>query len=95
MLKPLPGKALAHVRFESWSCHMMQDETVALLRAWIKLKSGVAATPAEIQEFCKEQIARYKVPRYIKFSEQLPLTSLSVHELHLCVNGSSGRRRRT
>jgi fatty-acyl-CoA synthase len=53
---------------------MMQDETVALLCAWIKLKSGVAATPAEIQEFCKEQIARYKVPRYIKFVDAFPMT---------------------
>jgi acyl-CoA synthetase (AMP-forming)/AMP-acid ligase II len=25
------------------------------LCAWIKLKSGVAATPVEIQEFCKER----------------------------------------
>jgi fatty-acyl-CoA synthase len=32
------------------------------LCAWIKLKSGVAATPAEIQEFCKERIAHYKIP---------------------------------
>jgi fatty-acyl-CoA synthase len=39
-----------------------------------KLKSGVAATPAEIQEFCKEQIAHYKVPRYIKFVDAFPMT---------------------
>jgi fatty-acyl-CoA synthase len=44
------------------------------LCAWIKLKSGVAATPAEIQEFCKEQIAHYKVPRYIKFVDAFPMT---------------------
>ena len=45
------------------------------LCAWIKLKSGVAATPAEIQEFCKEQIAHYKVPRYIKFVDAFPMTA--------------------
>ena len=44
------------------------------LCAWIKLKSGVAATPAEIQEFCKEQIAHYKIPRYIKFVDAFPMT---------------------
>jgi len=61
---------------------MMQDETVALLRAWIKLKSGVAATPAEIQEFCKEQIARYKVPRYIKFVDAFPMIRSRIGEVH-------------
>jgi fatty-acyl-CoA synthase len=44
------------------------------LCAWIQLKSGVAATPAEIQEFCKEQIAHYKIPRYIKFVDAFPMT---------------------
>ena len=44
------------------------------LCAWIKLKSGVAATPAEIQEFCKERIAHYKIPRYIKFVDAFPMT---------------------
>jgi fatty-acyl-CoA synthase len=44
------------------------------LCAWIKLKSGVAATQAEIHEFCKEQIAHYKIPRYIKFVDAFPMT---------------------
>jgi fatty-acyl-CoA synthase len=44
------------------------------LCAWIKLKSGVAATPAEIQEFCKDQIAHYKIPRYIKLVDTFPMT---------------------
>ncbi len=44
------------------------------LCAWITLKSGVAATPAEIQEFCKGQIAHYKIPRYIKFVDAFPMT---------------------
>jgi fatty-acyl-CoA synthase len=45
------------------------------LCAWIKLKSGVAATPVEIQEFCKDQIAHYKIPRYIKFVDAFPMTA--------------------
>jgi len=44
------------------------------LCAWIKLKSGTAAMPAEIQEFCKDQIAHYKIPRYIKFVDAFPMT---------------------
>ena len=35
--------------------------------AWIKLHAGQSATPEEIREFCKGQIAHYKIPRYIEF----------------------------
>jgi fatty-acyl-CoA synthase len=42
--------------------------------AWIILKPGVAATEDEIKAFCKDQIAHYKVPRYIRFVNELPMT---------------------
>ncbi len=42
--------------------------------AWIKLKSGQSATPEEIREFCKGQIAHYKIPRYIEFVPEFPMT---------------------
>jgi fatty-acyl-CoA synthase len=42
--------------------------------AWIKLKAGQSATPEEIREFCKGQIAHYKIPRYIEFVPEFPMT---------------------
>jgi len=42
--------------------------------AWIKLRDGQAATPEEIREFCKGQIAHYKIPRYIEFVDTFPMT---------------------
>jgi fatty-acyl-CoA synthase len=42
--------------------------------AWIVLKPGQSATPEEIRDFCKDQIAHYKVPRHIRFKEALPMT---------------------
>jgi fatty-acyl-CoA synthase len=42
--------------------------------AWIKLKSDLQADEEEIKNFCKGQIAHYKVPRYIKFVEDFPMT---------------------
>jgi fatty-acyl-CoA synthase len=42
--------------------------------AWIILKPGVRATEEEIKAFCKDQIAHYKVPRYIRFVNELPMT---------------------
>ena len=42
--------------------------------AWIKLREGQSATPEEIREFCKGQIAHYKIPRYIEFVAKFPMT---------------------
>jgi fatty-acyl-CoA synthase len=44
------------------------------LCAWIKLKPGESATAEEIQAFCKGQIAHYKIPRYIRFVDEFPMT---------------------
>ena len=44
------------------------------LCAWVKLKPGAAATAADIQDFCKGQIAHYKIPRYIRFVDSFPMT---------------------
>jgi fatty-acyl-CoA synthase len=42
--------------------------------AWIKLREGQSATPEEIKDFCKGQIAHYKIPRYIEFVPEFPMT---------------------
>ncbi len=42
--------------------------------AFIQLKEGVTATEDEIKEFCKDKIARYKIPKYIKFIDKFPMT---------------------
>jgi fatty-acyl-CoA synthase len=44
------------------------------LMAWVMLKPGQTATAEEIREFCQGKIAHYKVPRYIKFVTQFPMT---------------------
>ncbi|HEY2245317.1 MAG TPA: AMP-binding protein [Xanthobacteraceae bacterium] len=42
--------------------------------AWVKLRPGVSANEEEIRAFCRDQIAHYKVPRYIKFVDEFPMT---------------------
>jgi len=44
------------------------------LAAWIIAKPGQACTEDEIRDFCRDQIAHYKVPRYIRFVDELPVT---------------------
>ena len=42
--------------------------------AWVLLKSGESTTADDIKDFCKDQIAHFKVPRYIRFVDQFPMT---------------------
>tara|TARA_B100000965_G_scaffold143226_1_gene119342 strand:- start:1673 stop:3367 length:1695 start_codon:yes stop_codon:yes gene_type:complete len=42
--------------------------------AWISLKEGKKPSEEDIKEFCKGKIAHYKVPRYIRFGDDFPMT---------------------
>jgi fatty-acyl-CoA synthase len=42
--------------------------------AWIRLRDGVTATAEELREFCRGQIATYKIPRYVRFTGEFPMT---------------------
>ena len=44
------------------------------LAAWIKLHEGKTATAEEIREFCDGRLAHFKIPRYIKFVDEFPMT---------------------
>ena len=42
--------------------------------AWVRLEAGEAMDEAELRAFCKDQIAHYKIPRYIRFVDAFPMT---------------------
>jgi fatty-acyl-CoA synthase len=42
--------------------------------AWVQIKPGMQASPEEIREFCRGQIARHKIPRYVHFVTEFPMT---------------------
>jgi fatty-acyl-CoA synthase len=44
------------------------------LCAWIVAQAGDPPSEEEIREFCRGQIAHYKIPRYVRFRESLPMT---------------------
>ena len=44
------------------------------LLAAIRLRSGATATEDEIREFCRGAIAHFKVPRYVRFVDEFPMT---------------------
>jgi fatty-acyl-CoA synthase len=42
--------------------------------AWVVLKPGQTCTEDDIRDFCRDQIAHYKVPRYIRLVQDMPMT---------------------
>ena len=44
------------------------------VKVFIVLKDGETATEEEIIQFCHENLAPYKVPRYVEFRKELPIT---------------------
>ena len=44
------------------------------VKVFIVLKDGETATEEEIIQFCNENLTPYKVPRYVEFRQELPIT---------------------
>jgi fatty-acyl-CoA synthase len=44
------------------------------LMAWIVARPGAALTADDVREFCRGQIAHYKIPRYVSFVDSFPMT---------------------
>ncbi|AGT31932.1 AMP-binding protein [Geobacillus genomosp. 3] len=52
------------------------DETYGEeVMAWVILKDGETATAEEIRAFCRGNISRHKIPRYIEFIDSYPMTA--------------------
>jgi fatty-acyl-CoA synthase len=44
------------------------------LCAWVRLRAGHTLTVEDMRAFCRERIAHYKVPRYLRVTEEFPMT---------------------
>jgi fatty-acyl-CoA synthase len=44
------------------------------LCAWVRLKEGQSVDGDELREWCRGQIATFKIPRYWKFVDAFPMT---------------------
>jgi fatty-acyl-CoA synthase len=64
-----------HPKIQDVQCVGLPDSKYGEeLCACVILRPGVEADEEEIREFCRGQIAHYKIPRYVKFVDSFPMT---------------------
>ncbi len=51
--------------------------------AFIELRPGVHATEADMIEFCRQGLARFKVPRYVRFVTEWPMSATKIQKYRL------------
>ena len=51
--------------------------------AFVELHDGESATEAELIEFCQGQIASFKVPRYVRFVKEWPMSATKIQKFEL------------
>jgi fatty-acyl-CoA synthase len=44
------------------------------LMAWVIAREGMSLTEDAVRDFCRERLAHFKVPRYVKLTSAFPLT---------------------
>jgi long-chain acyl-CoA synthetase len=64
------------------------------VKAWVVLCEGQEATVDEIRAYCREQLAAYKVPRYVEFRKTLPKSAVGKVLRRALVEGDRAGLRR-
>ena len=64
-----------HPKIHDVQCFGVADKRYGEeLCAWVKLRQGEAMTEDEVRAFCRGRIAHQKVPRYVRFVDEFPMT---------------------
>ncbi len=64
-----------HPKIQDVQCFGVADERYGEeLCAWVKLRPGETMTEDEVRAFCQGRIAHQKVPRYVRFVDEFPMT---------------------
>lgn len=93
MLK-IGGENVAALEIESWLCTHPAIELAQVIAvpdahlfevaaAYVQLKPGATLTAAEVVEHCLGRIASYKVPRYVRFVTEWPMSTTKIQKFRL------------
>jgi fatty-acyl-CoA synthase len=64
--------------------------------AWVVLKPAAALDEEQLRAFCRDRIAHYKVPRYVRFVDSFPMTvtgkiqKFKMREVEIAERGLAG-----
>lgn len=72
-----PAVALAHV------VGIRDEKYGEVPAAFIELKPGASATEPEIIQYCQNRIARFKVPRHVRFVTEWPMSATKIVKYRL------------
>tara|TARA_B100000902_G_scaffold314891_1_gene305777 strand:+ start:1600 stop:3267 length:1668 start_codon:yes stop_codon:yes gene_type:complete len=59
------------------------NKYVEVPAAFIQLKEGMSATEEEIIDFCKGQLSSFKIPRYVRFVTEWPMSATKIQKIRL------------
>lgn len=51
--------------------------------AFVQLRAGAGASEAELIDFCRGQIATFKIPRYVRFVQEWPMSGTKIQKFRL------------
>ncbi|UTW54641.1 AMP-binding protein [Kordiimonas sp. SCSIO 12610] len=64
-----------HPSIQDVQCFGVPDKKFGeVVSVWVKLKPEQTLDEAGLKNFCKDQIAHYKVPTYVRFVDEFPMT---------------------
>ena len=63
------------------------------LCAWVKVHPGKTLTEDELRDYCRGKLAHFKVPRYVRFVDEFPMTVTGSHPEVQDARGLGGRLR--
>ncbi|HSM29807.1 MAG TPA: AMP-binding protein, partial [Woeseiaceae bacterium] len=58
--------------------------------AWIRLREGQTASEAEIREYCRGKLAHFKIPKYVRFVDEFPMTVTGKVQKYLIRDSMAG-----
>jgi acyl-CoA synthetase (AMP-forming)/AMP-acid ligase II len=59
------------------------DQYMEVPGAFVELADGLTASEDELIEFCRGRIARFKIPRYVRFVTEWPMSASKVQKFRL------------
>jgi acyl-CoA synthetase (AMP-forming)/AMP-acid ligase II len=59
------------------------EKLLEVAAAFVQIKPGTTCTEDEIIDYCNGKIATFKIPRYVRFVDQWPMSATKIQKFKL------------